>query len=191
MNWFDILLLILLGAFVFEGVRQGFARIVIGMAATLLGLLLAAWFYGSAAAMLSPYLSSKSLARLIGFLLIFTTVQLAGALLGWLLASIFKWTGLSWLDRGLGALFGAVKAALIGIVLVMILTAFPLKPIPDTIANSQAAPYLIGASHLLAYLCPKELRDSFLTTYDKLREIWSEIEFPKHRQTQGPPKGSA
>ncbi|MBI4890797.1 MAG: CvpA family protein [Acidobacteria bacterium] len=191
MNWLDILLCVLLAVFVFEGVRQGFARIVVGMAATLLGLLLAAWFYGSAAALLTPYLSSVSLARLAGFLLIFIAIQLAGALLGWLLATIFKWTGLSWLDRGLGALFGAVKAALIGIVLVLIITAFPLKPVPASIATSQAAPYLIGASHILAYLCPRELREGFLTTYDKLRGIWAEIDSPKHRPTQSLPKDSA
>ena len=173
MNWLDIILLILLAAFVVEGVRQGFARLVIGMASTVLGLLLAAWFYGVAAAMLAPYLSSKAVANVGGFLMIFVGIQIAGALLGWGLATVFKWTGLSWLDRMMGALAGAVKTAIVGIVLVMILTAFPMKPVPDSIAHSKAAPYLIEASQILVYLCPRELRDGFTVTYDRVRELWS------------------
>jgi membrane protein required for colicin V production len=186
-NWLDALLLILLAVFVFEGVRQGFTRIVIGMAATVLGLLLAAWFYGTAASFLSEYLSSKALANVGGFLLIFVGIQLLGAALGWLLATIFKWTGLSWLDRVLGALLGALKTALVGIVLVMILTAFPMKPVPESIARSKAAPYLIEASHVLVYLCPKEVRDGFVATYDRVRALWRGGE----KQGAEPPKDSA
>lgn len=187
MNWLDALLLILLAMFVFEGVRQGFTRIVIGMAATVLGLLLAAWFYGTAAAFLSEYLSSRALANVAGFLLIFVGIQLLGAALGWLLATIFKWTGLSWLDRGLGALMGALKTALVGIVMVMILTAFPLKPVPDSIAHSKAAPYLIEASHVLVYLCPREVRDGFKATYERVRALWS----GREKEAAQPPKDSA
>lgn len=190
MNWLDILLLILLAVFVFEGVRQGFARLAIGMVSTVVGLLLAGWFYGTAAALLAPYLSSKALANVGGFLLIFFGIQLGGALLGWGLATLFKWTGLSWLDRGLGALLGAVKTALVGIVLVMILTAFPLKPIPDSIAHSKAAPYLIEASNILVYLCPRELRDGFTATYDRVRDLWSGRGDPDRKKPAGLPQDS-
>ena len=191
MNWLDILLLILLAAFVLEGVRQGFVRVVIGLAATVLGLFLAAWFYGTAGSFLLPYLSSPSLAHVAGFLLVFIGVQLAGALLGWALAAIFKWSGLSWLDRALGALMGALKTALVGIVLVMILTAFPIKPVPNSIASSQAAPYLIEASHILVYLCPRELRDGFTTTYQRIRKLWSGRDSDSGNPTSQLPKDSA
>jgi membrane protein required for colicin V production len=189
-NWLDILLIVLLAVFVFEGVRQGFARLAIGMAATLIGILLAAWFYGSAGALLLPYVSSRALANAAGFLIVFIGIQIAGALLGWALATLFKWTGLSWLDRLLGALLGAVKTAVVGVVLVLILTAFPLKPIPDSIAGSQSAPYLIEASHVLVYLCPRELRDGFKATYDRVRDLWSGRGDPDRRKPASLPKDS-
>lgn len=190
MNWLDIFLLIVLGVFVLEGVRQGFTRLAIGMASTLLGLLLAAWFYGTAAAWLAPYLSSKALANVGGFLLIFVGIQIAGGLLAWGLATIFKWTGMSWLDRMLGAVLGAVKTALTGIVLVMVLTAFPIQPVPDSIAHSKAAPYLMEASHVLVYLCPREVRDGFTATYDRVRDLWSGHGDPDRKKPKSLPRDS-
>lgn len=164
---------VLAAIFVVQGVRQGFTRLAIGLAATLLGIVLASWTYGSAGAFLIPYVSSKSLAHIAGFLLVFIGVQVTGTLLAWGLSRLYKWTGLTVLDRMLGAVFGLVKAALVGVVIVMILTAFPLKPVPDSIKESIAAPYLIDTSHILVQLAPRELKDGFASTYDKVKKIWS------------------
>jgi membrane protein required for colicin V production len=111
-------------------------------------------------------------AKLLGFLLILVGVQILGGIAGWSLSKAMKATGLGWLDRVLGAGFGALKAALVGVVLVMAITAFPFKPLPDAITCSKAAPYLIDASHVLTYLAPRDLRDGFVETYEKLREFW-------------------
>jgi membrane protein required for colicin V production len=158
--------------FVLQGLRQGFTRLLIGLVATVVGLLMASWLYGSAGAFLIPYVSSKSLANIAGFLLVFVGVQLFGALLAWGLGRLFKWTGLSWLDRLLGAAFGLLKASLIGIILIMMLLAFPLKPAPESVAKSTLAPYLIEASHVLVYLAPRELKDGFLGSYDRVKKLW-------------------
>lgn len=173
MNWLDIFFLVILGLFVTQGVRRGFTRLAIGLAATLLGLLLASWFYGSAGSYFLPYLSSRALCNTVGFLLVFVGVQTIGGLLGWGLARLFKWTGLSWLDRILGALFGLIKATLVGIVLVMMLLAFPIKPVPDSVAESTVAPYLIEASRVIVYLAPRELKDGFLASYERVKKLWS------------------
>jgi len=65
-----------------------------------------------------------------------------------------------------------LKALVVGIILVLILTAFPMKPIPDAIARSRIAPYLIGAAQAISYIAPRELRDGFAETYDRLRNLW-------------------
>lgn len=175
MNWLDIFFLVILGLFVTQGVRRGFTRLAIGLAATLLGLLLASWFYGTAGSYFIPYLSSRALCNLVGFLLVFVGVQALGGLIGWGLARLFKWTGLSWLDRILGALFGVLKATLVGIIFVMILLAFPMKPVPDSIADSTVAPYLIEASHILVYLAPRELKDGFTGSYERVKKLWGGV----------------
>ncbi len=149
MNWYDWFLLILAVIFVIEGVTKGLTRVVIGLGATLLGLFLAAWFYPTAAELVLPYVSHPSLAKFLGFLLVFVLVQLLGALVAWALTKLWKVTLLTWLDRLLGGCFGLFKAALIGVVLTMVLMAFPRVPVPLSIGNSRLAPYLIEASHVL------------------------------------------
>ena len=172
MNWLDFIFLILLVIFAFQGLAQGFSRLVVGLVATIAGLLIAAWCYDLPASFLLPYVSSKAVADVLGFVLIFVLIQILGGLVGLLLARIFKWTGLGWLDRLLGFAFGALKAVVVGIVLVLILTAFPIKPVPDSVAHSQVAPYLIDAAHAVTYLAPRELRQSFRETYNRIHDFW-------------------
>jgi len=171
-NWLDYVLLFFVLVFMIEGVSQGFSRSVVGLVAFIAGLVIAAWTYGIPASFLLPYVSSKSVASVLGFVFIFVLILILGGLVGKLLQKLFKWTGLSWLDRLLGCAFGALKAVLFGIVLVMVLTAFPMKPIPYSIAHSRIAPYLIDAAHAITYIAPRELRDGFTETYDRIRDLW-------------------
>jgi len=171
-NWLDITLIALLAAFVIEGAAKGFIRQIVGLTALLLGILMGVWFYGSAGAFLLPYVSKPAVANLLGFMIVFVCVQVLGGLAGWTLSKAMKATGLGWLDRLMGCVFGAVKAALAGVVLVLVITAFPFKPLPGAVAGSRFAPYLIDASHAITYLAPRELRDGFVETYQRLREYW-------------------
>jgi membrane protein required for colicin V production len=173
-NWFDLTLLVFLAIFVAEGVWKGFSRQIVGLVALMLGILLGVWFYGSAGSLLLPYVSKPSIAKLLGFLMIFVGTQILGGIAGWALAKAMKVSGLGWLDRALGAVFGVVKTTLVGVVLVMAIAAFPLKPLPDAIAGSRFAPYLIDASHVITYLAPRDLRDGFVETYERLRQFWIE-----------------
>jgi membrane protein required for colicin V production len=171
-NWLDFAFLFFLVIFAFQGFAEGFSRLMVGLVATIAGLLIASWCYDVPAAWLLPYVSAKAVANVLGFVLIFVLIQLLGGLVGQALSKVFKWTGLGWLDRLLGFAFGALKAVLVGIVLVLILTAFPIKPVPDSVAHSEVAPYLIDAAHAVTYLAPRELRDSFRETYDRIRALW-------------------
>jgi membrane protein required for colicin V production len=172
MNWFDILLLIILAASVIEGVRLGFARVMIGLAALVAGLLLAAWFYGSISPYFEPLIRSKPLAHLAAFFAILIGVQALGALVGLLCAKIFKWTGLGWLDRLLGLAAGALRAAAAAVILVLVFSAFPVKPLEDALAGSRAAPRLLNAAQVMVSLCPRELRDDFEEACERLRKAW-------------------
>lgn len=174
MNWFDWFLTALAVAFVIEGLTKGLTRVVIGLAATLLGLFLAAWFYPAGAELVRPYVSHASLAKIFGFLLIFVSVQLLGAAIAWVLTKIWKVTMLTWLDRLLGACFGLVKAALIGVILVMVALSFPRLPLPPGVANSRLSPYLIETSQVLTALVPREMRQGFTETYEQVKKFWRE-----------------
>jgi membrane protein required for colicin V production len=173
MNWLDLVLTAIFGLSIATGIWKGFFRLSIGLAATILSILLASWFYGIAARIYEPYLKEQSFANFLGFLTILISVQLGGVLLAKLLAMIFKKAGLGWLDRTLGAAFGLVRALLVASVLVMILTAFSWNPPPSSVAQSRLAPYVMEGATILVYLTPREIRDGFEQNYAKLKKTWN------------------
>jgi membrane protein required for colicin V production len=172
MNWLDLLLLTIFVFSVLNGILRGFFSLSIGLGATVLGILCASWFYGLPAAMFEPFVKHETLANCLGFLAVMVAVQLAGFALVWILVKVSKKAGLGWLDRTLGAGFGALRALLISIVLVMVLTAFPLRPASTAVQGSRFAPYVIESARILVYLTPHEIRDGFHRNYEKIQEAW-------------------
>ena len=67
MNWLDILLLLIFAVSMVSGAMKGLSRIILGLAATLLGIVLAVWFYASVGAYFLPYVSSETIANFCGF----------------------------------------------------------------------------------------------------------------------------
>ncbi len=100
--------------------------------------------------------------------------MILGGLLGRLLAMLFKWVGLSWLDRLLGGVFGLVRGALVAAVVVMALLAFAPAPPPRSVVGSRIAPYAMDAARVMAALAPRELRDGVRQGYEKVKQIWSD-----------------
>ena len=182
MNWVDLVLLLVIGFSVLAGFQNGFARAGIGFAATIVGLFAGFWCYGLVGVHVQDYVSSTAMANLIGFLLIFFGVLLLGAVIGRLLATLFKWVGLSWFDRLLGAAFGAVRGLVIAAALVTVLVAFAPSPPPKSITDSRVMPYVISAANILAAATPHEIKDAFRDTQDKVKRIWEE-----HLQQHKPP----
>lgn len=174
MSWIDILLVVVIGFSILSGFSAGFARVGVGFIATILGIFLGFWCYGIAGAYVLDYVSSRAVANLIGFFAIFIGICLIGAIVGQLLARLFKWIGLSWLDRLLGAGFGFIRGVVIAVAMITVLLAFAPSPPPRSVVDSRLMPYMLGASDILATLTPRELKDAFRDTKDKVKKTWSE-----------------
>lgn len=174
MSWLDIVILAVIGYSIIAGFMGGFARVGVGFAATVLGILFGFWFYGTAGMHVADYVASRALANLVGFLLIFGAFVLAGAIVGRLLATLFKWVGLSWFDRLLGAAFGFVRGLVISVALVTVILAFAPEPPPRSIVQSRALPYVIDSSSVLAAVTPHEIKDAFRQARSKVKKIWSD-----------------
>ena len=172
MNWLDLVLGSILVISFLQGIARGFSRVAISFAGTLAGLFLAAWFYPSFAARLAPYLSSDTLAKFTAFLLIFIGVQLLAALIAYAVHKVFKFSGLSWLDRMMGAAFGLLRGLVIATILLLALMAFPFQSATSVVAKSQIAPYVIGIANAAAAMAPQEVRDGFYATYERVKELW-------------------
>lgn len=184
MNLLDILLVVIIAGSVFAGLKSGFARVGIGFIAVICGMLFGFWFYGTPAAWIYDHLvHNEAGANLLGFLAAFVAFVTGGALVGNLLAKLFKWTGLSWLDRFLGGAFGLVRGALVSIVFVAVLMAFTHNPLPNWMIDSKLLPYAVDASKAVAALAPHSIKSAFQESLDEIHRLWEEQlkkKKPKH-----------
>lgn len=173
MNLLDFLIFVIVAASVVAGFVAGFARAAIGFIAVMGGILLGFWFYGIPAGWIHHFVKSDTAANIFGFAIVFFAFQLAGGLLAKLLATLFKWTGLSFIDRILGAGFGLVRGALMAVAFVAVLLAFtPSDPPPTWMTGSLVLPYAIDASNICAALAPNGLKTAFRKTMKAVRDTW-------------------
>jgi len=175
MNWFDILLLLLIAVSVVLGVRRGLVRVSIGLLATLVGIVAGLWFYPAGAALFRPLGAPPQLANLLGFLVILSLIVLAGLILSRILNTMFRAVGLGWLDRLLGGAFGLIRGVLTATVLVMAILAFyPGKP-PQAVVQSRVAPKVVGGARTLSRLAPPHIREAFVRGYNQVQHAWAEL----------------
>ncbi len=173
MNWLDIVLLFLFAISVLTAFRNGLTAEVVRLVSVALALVLSVWLYGTAASFLLPYTNSKAVANFCGFLIVFCGVWLAGWLIGLALSRLLKLTGLSIVDRLLGAAFGTVRGLLLAAALVTALMAFtPGNAPPRAVVGSRVAPYVIDASRIVAAIAPYELNSGFRKNYEQAKDIW-------------------
>ena len=173
MNWLDVILLLILAASVITSFRKGLSRQVIHLAAVVLGILLGAWFYGTAGSYLLPSVNSQTAANLGGFLIIFCGVLLVGGIVSWIVGKFLHVTGLSIVDHLLGAGFGLLRGILVCVALIMGVMAFSKndKP-PRAVVESRIAPYVSQAARVFAAMAPHELKQGFHKTYAQAEEVW-------------------
>jgi membrane protein required for colicin V production len=175
MNWLDIVLALILFASVVAGFRRGLSRQIIGFVSGLLALLLGIWFYGTVGFYLLPYASSRTLANAGGFVIVFCSVLVLGAVVSHIVGRFLKVTGLSAVDHLLGAGFGVLRGLLFAIALMMLVMAFSQrdKP-PEAIVHSRMAPYVVGAARVFVAMAPRELKEGFRKSYDQVKSAWSD-----------------
>jgi membrane protein required for colicin V production len=175
MNLLDVLLAVIIGISVATGFMAGFARVGIGFIATVSGLLFGFWYYNVPATWIHEHWTmSANLANMLGFFLVFLMFLSAGAMIAKLLSRLFKWTGLNWLNRLLGGMFGLVRGALMAVVVVAIIMAFTPKPLPTWMVGSQVLPYVIDASNLCSKLAPDAVKQAFRDSMFEIRKLWEE-----------------
>ena len=174
MNWLDWLVVGFLLVSIVSGFREGFVRMGIGFAAMIVGFLTASWFGGIVANAFQPYVHSKPVASIAGFLVVFFGVLAAGALIAMVLSRMLKIVGLSLIDRLMGGAFGLVRGFVVVVVVAMIVSAFAPKSLPDAIDDAVTAPYVFGAARAFSAVTPFEIRDRFDRAYKELKGLWQE-----------------
>jgi membrane protein required for colicin V production len=180
----DIVLIAIVGASVVSGFMAGFARAGIGLLAAITGVIFGFWFYSIPAEWIHRFISSVAFSNLMGFLVVFFACTVLGGLIGNLLAKLLKWTGLSWLDRIMGAGFGFVRGGLAAVALVSVLMAFTPKPVPAWMTGSALLPYAIDGSNIVASLAPRALKDPVRDTIREIRQAWDDQVHKSHMKEE-------
>jgi len=176
MNWLDIVLLLILVISIATSFRKGLSREIIGLAAVVVALILGIWFYGPAGAFLAPYVSSKGIANLAGFFIVFFGLLTVGSLVSYAVGRVLKVTGLRFIDHLLGAVFGVVRGTLIAVALVMGAMAFSAdaEHPPEAVVHSRLAPYVVEAAHVIVGMAPYELKEGFRKSYAQVKQTWEQ-----------------
>lgn len=191
MSLLDLLVVIVIASSVAAGVVAGFARVSIGFLAAVVGVVFGFWFYGVPAGWVHRYVQSVAVSNFIGFLLVFWAILAIGAVFAKVTSKLFKWTGLSWLDRLLGGAFGLVRGALIAVVMIAVLLAFTPKPMPNWMVKSQVLPYAMEASNAIASLAPNAIKTAFRESMLELRRLWNEQMIQSREQLRALERGVA
>ncbi len=167
MNTLDWLLVILVTYSVVRAFLRGFFQEAFGLGGLILGFLFACWFYGPLAFNLKGLITSTDIAELAAFLLILAGTMILANLLGRLLRHTASAIGLGLIDRLLGAAFGLIRGAFLGVALLFATTAF--LPSAPWIENSHLAPYFLRAAHAVSFVMPSDLKQRLLDGLDHLK----------------------
>ena len=156
MNPLDWLLAILLAYSVIRAALRGFVQEAFALAGLVAGFLFACWFYRDLALELKGLITTPPVAQLAAFVLLLLATMVLASVIGKLLRRTVSAVGLGFVDRLLGALFGLLRGALLGVGLLLAITAF--LPTAPWVQSSTLAPYFLRSAHAVSFVMPSDLK---------------------------------
>lgn len=176
LNFLDWVILAVVFVSVLGSLLKGFARESISLGSVVVGIVLASWFYPMTMNFFLQFVSGQDLAAILGFVTIFCGCLIAGALVSSFVHKFVRVAHLQWFDRLLGAAFGLIRGWMIAAVMVLLLTAFPVKL--ASIQEARLAPFLLVSARVLILVTPESLRDRFMEGYGEVERLWREQSEP-------------
>lgn len=171
MNLLDGVLAVILGYCLVRGIFRGLIKEVSAIIGVLGGYYAAYTYYPSMARFLAQWISNPGYLNIISFIAIFLIVFWIVSIIGVVLKYLMNIAFLGWADRISGAAFGALKAALINLVLILVLTTF-LPTNASIIKDSRGAHGLMRFSAYLVKVAPKEMKNTFEAKMKAVTKSW-------------------
>lgn len=127
MTIFDYLVLVVLASSVIIGIARGLVKEVISLASWVVAYFVANAYGARLAAMLPDAIPGEAARLIVAFIALFIGVRLLMGLVGLAAGALMTATGLTLVDRALGAVFGLGRAVIIILAIVTVcgMTAIP------------------------------------------------------------------
>ncbi len=141
MTAFDYVLLVLLVGSMLISLTRGLVREIISLASWILAFYVAINYSEMFSPWLSGMISGETTRIIIAFVVLFLATRIAMVFLARLVSLVLQASGLTFMDRLLGALFGLARGALIALALVLVcgMTRIPQQPFWQNAMFSPAA----------------------------------------------------
>jgi membrane protein required for colicin V production len=172
MNWFDVVIVIILCFCAIRGGFRGLIKELSAIIGVLGGFYGAYTYYPKIAAMMAGWISNEAYRNILAFMLIFCGVLIVISILGIIIRYVLNLVFSGWVDRVGGVVFGLLKGGLIVSVLFIALTSFLPKGAP-IIQHSRLAPYVSMYSEVMAEVISPEMRDNFRSKFKELEKGWT------------------
>jgi membrane protein required for colicin V production len=166
-NGLDWVLVAMLALSVVRAWMRGLVHALFGLLGFVGGFQLASWNYESIGGWLyeKHWLRSLPTARIIAFLVIAGMVVIVFEMVGRGVKKSAHAVGFGMLDRTFGAIFGFARGLLLGVAVIVGVTAF--APQSGWIESSKLSSYFLGAAHAVSFVVPNGLRQQVFNGVDR------------------------
>ncbi len=143
MNWADWAIIAIFALSCVIGLIRGFVREALSLVIWICAALVAKLFGEQLSLYLIGHIETPSLRLMTAYAILFVSTLLLGAMLSYVISTLIRVTGLSGTDRLLGMIFGAIRAFIIVMAVLILLPGF-LPVIEDSWwKESQLIPYFL------------------------------------------------
>ena len=169
-TFIDYVFVVIILVSTFFALRKGLVREIISLVSLLAGFILAAFYYPTIARFFLEVARTEAVANLIGFLAIFISTLVIGAVAAFFVNRFIKMAALEWIDRLMGGVFGFLRGWAISSIIALALIAFPVRQ--DMLTRSVFAPYLLAGARAAVLLVPEQLKVKFNEQYQRIKQTW-------------------
>lgn len=162
-NILDIVFVIIVAVFAVRGLLHGLLEEGAALLGLFLGFVLANRYIDRVVSFLSDYISSSNITLIAAYLVIFMAAILAAFVVTAVLKKILVVSVVKWLDYMAGAVFGAVKALVICLLIYM---GFQfIAPDSELLRGSVVVPYLSELLSKVTEILPNLTPDQGLSSW--------------------------
>ncbi|MDQ6954805.1 MAG: CvpA family protein [Mariprofundaceae bacterium] len=154
MNFFDYILIGIVGLSMLLSLWRGFIREIISLIGLLAAFLIASRTSGIAGDFLTEWIPNSTTADIAGFVMVFVSIMIVVGLIGALIRKLIDMADLTATDRTLGMFFGIARGLLLIALAFLIYTSYS-KPDQAWAKKSLLTPYALEASELLGQAIPE------------------------------------